>query len=247
MNSTKEKNNFNRKKIKGCMLVTLIGLLAVIAAVWGIQTWLVVQPYINLPKVTRADLDALQLDGYDKVMFVAHPDDELLWGGQHLIEEDYLVVCITRGDDKIRRAEFETVMQATGDKGLILSYPDKLGSKRSDWKRWREDIEADIATVLQYKEWEQVVTHNEKGEYGHQHHIMTHESVAKEYDVTGCQAKLYWFGTYYVVDKIPYDLSEMDKSVYNEKREIARYYASQRSTFRKLYHMMPYEHWTAAE
>lgn len=37
-------------------------------------------PYLNLPHVTAADLDALDLDGYDKVMFVAHPDDDLLWG-----------------------------------------------------------------------------------------------------------------------------------------------------------------------
>ena len=48
-------------------------------------------------------------------------------------------------------------------------------------------------------------------------------------------------------DKVPYDLSEMDKTVYNEKREIAKLYKSQRSTFRKLYHMMPYEHWTQAD
>ena len=62
-------------------------------------------PYLNLPHVTAADLDALDLDGYDKVMFVAHPDDDLLWGGRHLIEDDYLVVCMTRGNDPVRSAE----------------------------------------------------------------------------------------------------------------------------------------------
>ena len=61
-------------------------------------------PYQNLPHVTTADLDALDLDGYDKVMFVAHPDDDLLWGGRHLIEEKYLVVCMTRGNDPVRSA-----------------------------------------------------------------------------------------------------------------------------------------------
>lgn len=222
-----------------------VGIVAVFVGVaLGVRALLLLRPYQNLPHVTTEDLDALELDGYDKVMIVAHPDDELLWGGQHLIEDDYLVVCITRGNDNVRRAEFEAVLVATGDKGLILSYPDKIGHKRSDWKPWREDIEADIATVLQYKEWELVVSHNEKGEYGHQQHVMTHESVAKEYQETGCSAKLYWFGKYYVFDKVPYDLEEMEKSVYNEKREIAKLYKSQRATFRKLYHMMPYEHWT---
>lgn len=204
-------------------------------------------PYINLPKVTPSDLDALRLEKFQKVMFVAHPDDELLWGGRHLLEDDYLVVCLTRGDDRVRRAEFEAVLKAAGDKGIILSYPDKIGRKRSDWKLWRKAIEADIATVLQYKDWELVVSHNEKGEYGHQHHIMTHESVEKEYKKTKCKADLYWFGTYYVDDKVPYDLQEMDKSVYNQKRKLAKLYASQRSTIRKLYHMLPYEYWTLSE
>lgn len=90
-------------------------------------------PYLNLPHVTAADLDALDLDGYDKVMFVAHPDDDLLWGGRHLIEDDYLVVCMTRGNDPVRSAEFKSVMEATGDKYLILSYPDKIGKDRSSW------------------------------------------------------------------------------------------------------------------
>ena len=44
-----------------------------------------------------------------------------------MIEEKYLVVCMTRGNDPVRSAEFKSVMKATGDKYLILSYPDKIG------------------------------------------------------------------------------------------------------------------------
>ena len=222
-------------------------LLAVLAAIilgCGAKAGYDLYPYMNLPHVTEEELDALELENVHKLMIVAHPDDELLWGGAHLIEDDYLVVCITRGNDPVRRSEFESVLAATGDKGLILSYPDKIGEKRSDWKLWREDIERDIATVLSYQDWELVVTHNEKGEYGHVHHVMTHESVQKEYEDAGCEAPLWFFGTYYVDDKVPYDLEEMDKALYNQKREIARLYKSQRGTIRKLYHMMPYEHWT---
>lgn len=219
-------------------------ILGAAVLVFFAVSWSLYYPYSRLPKVTEKELDELQLDGYRKVMFVAHPDDELLWGGKHLLEEDYLVVCLTRGNDAVRRAEFESVLESTGDKGLILSYPDKIGRKRSDWKLWREDLEADIATVLRYKDWEVVASHNEKGEYGHPHHKMTHESVKKEYEKNGCKAKLYWFGTYYVDDKVPYDLPEMDKSIYNQKRKVAKLYKSQRQTIRKLYHMLPYEDWT---
>lgn len=30
-------------------------------------------------------------------MIVAHPDDETLWGGSHLIDDNYLVVCMSNG------------------------------------------------------------------------------------------------------------------------------------------------------
>ena len=200
-------------------------------------------PYLNLPHVTAADLDTLNLDGYDKVMFVAHPDDDLLWGGRHLIEDDYLVVCMTRGNDPVRSAEFKSVMEATGDKYLILSYPDKIGKDRSSWNYWKKDMEADIATVLNYKDWKQVATHNADGEYGHHHHQMTHKLVAEAYKETDCNADFYSFGTYYVNDKVPYDLEEMPKDLYIQKRKLAKLYVSQRTTVRKMYHMLPYEYW----
>lgn len=221
----------------------LILFAAIFLLAFGGHKLYLYYPYMNLPHVTDADLDALDLTSYNKVMFVAHPDDDLLWGGQHLIEDDYLVVCMTRGNDPVRSAEFKSVMEATGEKYLILSYPDKIGNKRSDWKYWKKDMALDIATVLNYKNWNLVVSHNEDGEYGHHHHQMTHELVKKEYEENSCKADLYWFGKYYVNDKVPYDLEEMPKELYNQKRELAKLYASQRTTMRKLYHMLPYEHW----
>ena len=43
------------------------------------------------------DIEKLDLDKVNNLMIVAHPDDELLWGGAHLIRDNYLVVCITCG------------------------------------------------------------------------------------------------------------------------------------------------------
>lgn len=247
MHQTEKKHIRRKRASKRWVLYSALGCVGVTVFVLLLVSGILLYPYLNLPKVTAADLDALNLEDYKKVMVVAHPDDELLWGGKHLLEDDYLVVCLTRGYDKVRRAEFERVMAETGDKGLVLSYPDKVGKKRSSWKLWRREIESDLAEILEYKDWELVVTHNEKGEYGHQQHIMTHESVEKVYKETGCQAELFWFGRYYVDDKVPYDLMEMDKEVYNQKRKIAKIYESQRSAIRKLYHMLPYEYWTKAK
>ena len=47
-------------------------------------------------------IDGLNLKGIDSVMFVAHPDDETIWGGAHLLKKHYLVVCLTNGNNKVR-------------------------------------------------------------------------------------------------------------------------------------------------
>lgn len=221
----------------------LAAILSIMAVIFLSKAAISFVPYLRLPKVAKEDLDRLQLDGCQNVMFVAHPDDELLWGGKHLLDDKYLVVCLTRGDDKIRRAEFEKVLEATGDKGLILAYPDKIWHWRADWKFWQEGIEADVASILQYKDWDLVVSHNAAGEYGHPHHKAAHKVVEKVYGMAGCRAELHWFGKYYVNDKVPYGLPEMDKPSYVQKRKIAKLYQSQRDTIRKLYHMLPYEDW----
>ena len=120
---------------------------------------------------------------------------------------------------------------------------DKIGKDRSSWNYWKKDMEADITTVLNYKDWKQVATHNADGEYGHHHHQMTHQLVAEAYKETDCNADFYSFGTYYVNDKVPYDLEEMPKDLYIQKRKLAKLYVSQRTTVRKMYHMLPYEYW----
>ena len=63
-------------------------------------------------------------------MIVAHPDDETIWGGSHLINGNYTVLCITNGNNKKRKKEFMKVMEKTHSKGIILSFPDKTKGKR---------------------------------------------------------------------------------------------------------------------
>lgn len=227
--------NYRIKIMVSIFIITIIAFIVMM-----IRAYL---PYMNLNNVTKDELDELSLDGFDKLMIVAHPDDELLWGGAHLIEDDYFVVCITSGNNDVRSKEFLDIMNATKDKGIILDYPDKIAEKRSNWKWWKKDIMVDIETILSYKDWELVVTHNEDGEYGHSHHMMTHEYVNDAYDNVECKSEQYYFGEYFIVDEIPNELDRVDTQVYYEKRDIGRLYKSQRGTLRKLYHMMPHENW----
>ena len=79
------------------------------------------------------------LDNYDSLMVVAHPDDETIWGGNHLLNGKYVVVCITNGNNRTRRKEFAAVIKQTNSIGLMLSFPDKTHGKRNNWKSCREE------------------------------------------------------------------------------------------------------------
>ena len=131
-----------------------------IAAAFFAFVYIKVMPYINMAPVTAEQLDEIGLADCDSLMIVAHPDDETLWGGAHLLQGGYLVVCITNGDDPVRAGEFRTAVRGTGNIPLILSYPDKIGGKRSSWKFWEKDILADLTAIISYKQWNCIVTHN---------------------------------------------------------------------------------------
>ena len=58
-------------------------------------------------QVTKEMLDELPLSNCTKLMVVAHPDVETLWGGAHLTEGGWFVVCLTNGYNEVRKNEFE--------------------------------------------------------------------------------------------------------------------------------------------
>lgn len=154
-------------------------------------------------KVTTELLDNLNLDNVRNLMIVAHPDDETLWGGCHLAEEDYLVVCLTNGDNIVRNNEIVSATTLSGDKAIILTYPDMESGRKDNWKKYKTDITADINTLITYKNWNTIVTHNPDGEYGHMHHKMTSSLVADACDKAGCYNKLHYFEVYYEKGTMP--------------------------------------------
>ena len=54
----------------------------------------------KLLKKTNKSIENLKLKDTHKLMIVAHPDDETIWGGAELLKDNYLVVCITCGRSK---------------------------------------------------------------------------------------------------------------------------------------------------
>ena len=127
----------NKKAMKKWILTAV--LLAIIATVFGPLLYYN-RKYLSIPPVTREQLDDLQLEGVNNLMIVAHPDDEFIWGGAHLLTDRWLVVVLTNAGNETRKPEFEAMMKATGDTGLILGYPDKVGGCRSNWDFWSDAI-----------------------------------------------------------------------------------------------------------
>ena len=151
----------------------------------------VVQAEYTPPPVIFRGVD---LSGIYNLMIVAHPDDETLWGGKYLIEEAYgnffVVVLTTDFARPVRVAELNNAMNhinnntTRNNRWLKLPHRDSalgFGTQHADVRR-------DIEEILDFKDWNKVVTHNPVGEYtehpwfggvgnGHPQHVQTNQIV----------------------------------------------------------------------
>ena len=199
--------------------------------------------YMHNTYQIHPNFQKINLKGYNKLMIVAHPDDETLWGGKALIEDDYLVVCITCGKVKSRVFEFVNVMHTTNDKYIMLGYPDKTNGERDNWDTVYEDITKDLKKIIKLKDWELIVVHNPEGEYGHIHHKMTSNIVT---EIVENKDILYYFGKYYSKKTIRdhYDeLVSMSEKTLNTKKKIIGMYHTQDFIQTSFDQMFPYENW----
>lgn len=200
--------------------------------------------------VTKQMLDDLNLSGYSKLMIVAHPDDETLWGGAHLSQGGYFVVCLTNSYNEVRKKEFEDIMKASNNVGLMLSYPDLVDGRRSEWTLERRQAAKDIDLILQYKHWSTVVTHNPRGEYGHIHHMLTSQIVTEYYYKNYYTNSLYYFGKYYSsrnLPKVQATLKRVPQVNVDKKVELLKLYTSQQHIVDEHIHLAPYENWIRAD
>ncbi len=199
--------------------------------------------YVKSKTPIKTDYEEENFSGYNKLMIIAHPDDDMIWGGTALIKDDYVVVCITCGVNKTRVKEFETVMEETNDKYIMLGYPDKTNGQKDNWNLVRQSIHEDLEKIINLKDWEIIVTHNPEGEYGHIHHKMTSHMVTESAN----HSKLYYFGKYYtkrsmasLETPLP---NRIDDELLNKKIEILKMYESQSFIMTMFDQMFPYENW----
>ena len=174
-----------------------------------------------------------------KLMIVAHPDDESLWGGAHLLEEEYTVVCITCGVVNYRVTEFEKAMAVTNDTYIMLGYPDLAGPKIDRWETTYNLIYESLKRIIESNNWNVIVTHNPDGEYGHIQHIMTSKIVT---DIVSDKTKLYYFDRYYKEGEIPSYLTTINTDTYNKKmNDLLSIYVSQPKAMKRHRYIMNHE------
>lgn len=127
------------------------------------------------------------------LMIVAHPDDEILWGGKELLNEDYtyFVICLTNGNDIIRKKKFFYCLNLCKQYGIIFDYANCVNIWNNN--NYQKDIENTINYFLKEYNFNKIVTHNKYGEYGHEHHISVNNIVTKLILEQKKEDKLYYF------------------------------------------------------
>lgn len=159
----------------------------------------------------------------DKLMIVAHPDDESIFGGAALLrEKGWKVICLTNGDDKTRSKEFRKAMKMVGASYEIWDYPDIYKGSFD-----RDLVGRDLSKVINKHKYRRIVTHNLCGEYGHSQHI----SLSKILHDLGLN-NLYVFDT--AEDVIPFKLIQ-------KKINILTIYQSQMFVIEDLLRYILYE------
>lgn len=206
----------------------------------------------SIGQVTEQMLKNLKIDNCSKLMVVAHPDDETLWGGAHLTEGGFFVVCLTNSYTSVRVKEFHNVMKETGNIGLVLGYPDLIDAEkfiRSMWTEERHQIVKDLNTILNYKHWGMVVTHNPDGEYGHIHHKLTSKLVTESYYYNTWSPNLFYFGKYYSKDQLEQNMEyieQLPEAIAMKKKQLLNLYPSQPNSMKLYGHAYITEKWIRA-
>lgn len=198
--------------------------------------------------LTQEKLLSSGINSAKKLMIVAHPDDETLWGGGHLLEGDWFVLCLTNEFDKVRKNEFYNAMAVSKSKSIILSYPDLMNKKKDDWSTVEAGIKKDLQLILQFKDWQQITTHNPLGDTGHIHHRNTNRLVTQISTELGQYSKLWYTGRFYSVGNVPVDLmiTNNESVMIKKNLMLSKYIAETKPIDKYWRQMMPYEHWKKA-
>jgi LmbE family N-acetylglucosaminyl deacetylase len=120
----------------------------------------------------------------DKLLVVAHPDDETLWGGLNLLlQPGWFVVCASHANDPVRSREFyKTMSFCNVTRYIMYDVNDKYTDDEDESNKLFHgtSFEKGLKQLSKHP-WKLVLTHNDAGEYGHEHHRTVHRLVKKHF------------------------------------------------------------------
>lgn len=174
----------------------------------------------------------------DKLLVVAHPDDEVLWGGANLLREPgWLVISATNRSNPGRALEFQKTMSYFNvtqsrlyDVKDVYIDEDEDGATEKVNKLFdNSDFEKALAELTK-QPWKLVLTHNSQGEYGHIHHKKVGQLVRKYFPTAKS----------FAVDKEIFreldDVKRMGTIFYAKTQNIAKlYYDAEEGRMGRLY------------
>lgn len=132
------------------------------------------------------------------------PDDETIWAGGLAVRLKCDIICcsIPRRDPE-RVLKFFDACQELGCRGILLPVQESPVDQPLD------------LSLLDLEKYDHIITHNEVGEYGHNHHKMLHWHIVGEYP----HKKLSFFGFGWHGDDI-----ELTEAEYEQKLRALKCY-----------------------
>lgn len=129
---------------------------------------------------------------YHAAMVVAHPDDEILWGGGLLLncpDWNWRIASICRGGDSERALRFRRVLSELDADGDIADLDD--GSEQRPLES--RELDGAVVDLLGPRCWDLVVTHGPAGEYTrHRRHEEVCDSVVRLWERGRVRLRKLW-------------------------------------------------------
>lgn len=183
----------------------------------------------------------------DKLMIVAHPDDESLFGGNLLLSnKGWLVVCLTGGSKRCqwgggsrmkpisyrpnRAKEFDSAMKFVGASYILYDYED------GPFGFSFPGMESELELILNKYQIKEIYTFPKDGITGHRQHKNVHNLVHKVLSKNKESFKNLFRLHHFNIGKIHTPIEKWEK-----KKKLLDLYVSQKATIDKYRPMAKYE------